>query len=398
MNSFKELGIKKEVIKKLNENNITKPTLVQEKTIPLIIKGKDVLVQSETGSGKTISFAIPTIQQIKPIKEVQALIITPTRELAKQIANEYIKFAPKEVITTVVYGGVSLDKQSIKAKQSAIIVGTPGRLLDLLRRGAINLKKVKYLILDEADRMLDMGFINDINKIIKQLPKKKQSMMFSATINGRIRRLAEKYLNNHEIIILENTIKKGVLKQHYYDVEQRDKLPLLVKLIKENEGLSLVFCSTKRATEFVANTLKKNNINAACMNGNMTQNAREKVLKRFTTGDLGVLVATDVAARGIHVDDIKFVYNFDLPNDAETYTHRIGRTARQGKRGTAIIILSDRDYPKMGKIQTANFKSKIERRETPKLERIKIPPRKKERYNNKYNYKRKPNKSFRKRY
>ena len=393
---FKDLEISDALIIELNKHGIIKPTIVQEKTIPFILDGKDVLVQSETGSGKTLAFALPTIKFIKDTNKVQVMVITPTRELAKQVAEEYEKFAKHRGIkVAIVYGGVSMDKQFVDVKKSEVVVGTPGRLLDLLRRGMLNIEKTEYLVIDEADRLLDMGFIDDINDIMSYMKSRKQTMMFSATINGRIIRIKEKYLNNPVEIFLEKFLKQGVLNQFYYNVEQRDKLPLLIHIIRslKPEDKALVFSSTKRGTQFVSDALKANNISADSMHGDMTQTAREHVLAKFVKGDLGVLVATDVAARGIHVDDITHVINYDLPNEAETFTHRIGRTARQGRKGVAIVLLTERDYPKMHKIK-AEYGARLEKAEVPKFDfKIKLPKR--EEHHGGGGFNRGPRKAFR---
>jgi ATP-dependent RNA helicase DeaD len=373
MESFNEFGLAPEIIEDLALKHITKPTLVQEKTIPLILKGSDVLVQSETGSGKTICFALPAINKIDKEKGIQALVIAPTRELAKQVATEYEKFSKtKGLKISIVYGGVSINNQINDLMKSEVVVGTPGRLLDLIQRNALKLDNCKIFTIDEADKLMEMGFIEDIEKIMKHLPKKRQTLMFSATINNQVNKIVEKYLNNPSRIMLENTIKKLLLKQYYYDVSIKDRTSLLVHLLKsENRGLVLVFANTKHQTRFLAKALQKNGIKADCINGDMSQNLREKVLKEFSSGKIDTLIATDVAARGIHVDDVSHVINYDLPEDSETYLHRIGRTARSGKKGIAIILLSDKDYNNMSKIRK-ELKQDIEKKESPKFEAVKI--------------------------
>ncbi len=374
--TFKELKISQELIISLNKNNILIPTEVQKKTIPLILKGKDIMAQSETGSGKTLSFAIPIIENLSHEKIVKALVITPTRELAKQIKEEFSKFGRhKFLCATAVYGGVSIENQAEKIKKADIIIGTPGRLLDLIHRRMLDLSKVKYLVLDEADRMLDMGFIEDINKILSFTPKKKQNLMFSATINGKVMDVMEKYLNNPKKIFLENIIKKGILNQIYFNVPENRKLSLLVPLLKKKEKeLTLIFCNTKRKTRFVSEVLRLNGIKARCINGDMPQTKREKTIEDFASKKINVLVATDVAARGLDIKNIKTVINYDLHDELETYTHRIGRTARQGKKGTAIILLCDRDYHKMDKIMR-KYQNKIEEKQST-FEKIKLPRKK----------------------
>lgn len=374
---FRDLGISSVLVSSLERHGIVKPTTVQKKTIPLILKGRDVLIQSETGSGKTIGFAVPTIEMIKPAKTVQVLVIAPTRELAKQVGEEYIKFKKKGLEIAIVYGGVSINRQEQRVKVADVVVGTPGRLLDLLRRRMLNLTYCQYLVIDEADRLLDMGFIEDIDAIIDFMPKKKQTMMFSATINDRVVHLMDRYMYNPVKILLENILQRGILKQYYYNVRENQKLSLLVHILntEKRRGLTLVFCNTKRKTKFVASVLKKNGISAECLNGDMTQFMREKAMRDFAMEKIDVLVATDVAARGIHVEDITHVINYDLNDDREIYTHRIGRTARNGKKGTAIILLSERDYRNMYKVMDT-YEEMMEKREVPQLEKIRMPPRK----------------------
>jgi len=372
MESFKEFAISPEIIQDLESRRLVKPTLVQEKTIPEALKGRDVLVQSETGSGKTLCFALPSIQMISKGKGIQALIITPTRELAKQVANEYDKFSKsKGLKTAIVYGGVSINNQINEVLRSEVIVGTPGRLLDLIGRNALNLRNCPILIIDEADKLMEMGFIEDVERIINELPKKRQTLMFSATINTQVNKIVEKFLNNPAKIFLENMIKNLILKQYYYDVSAKDRISLLVHLLKkENRGLVLIFANMKHQTRFISKVLQKNGIKADCINGDMSQHLREKVMQEFSGGKFDVLIATDVAARGIHVDDITHVINFDLPDDSDTYLHRIGRTARSGKKGTAIILLSEKDYRNMDKLRK-DLKQNIEKKEA-EFERIKI--------------------------
>ncbi len=375
-----KLNIDTELKKELEKNGIKNLKLVQEKTIPLVLEGKDVMVQSETGSGKTLAFIIPTIERLEHDGKVKVLVITPTRELAKQVAGEYSKYGKyKGISTAVVYGGVSIDRQSQDVARADIVVGTPGRLLDLLHRRMLSLSSLRFLVIDEADRLMDMGFIDDINRIVAATPKNRQTLMFSATINSKVMRLMERYMDNPSKVMLENTLKRGVLNQYYYNIDDRKKLQLLVHLLKEEKrGLALVFCNTKSQTRFVAKVLNKNGIAAASMNGDMSQYSREKTLNDFESGKIDVLVATDVAARGIDIDDITHVINYDLPNEEETYTHRIGRTARNGRSGKAIILLSSRDFRKMdlikrryrGEIDLAELESKLPRIEIPRRERV----------------------------
>lgn len=373
MNDFRELNLSKEVINDLGKQGIIEPTIVQSRIIPLILNNKDVLVQSETGSGKTIGFAAPTIDKLKPLNKVQVLVLTPTRELAQQVGEEYIKFSrSKRLKIAIVYGGVSIDNQSYQVRQADIVIGTPGRIQDLINRRMLNLSYINCLVIDEADRLMDMGFIDDLDRIISFMPKNKQNLFFSATINDRVINLAYKYLNNPSEILMDNVIKSELLTQYYYNVNEYDKLSLLVHILNNVErDLTLIFCNTKRTTKFVADVLNSNKIKAAYLNGDLTQHTREHVMKDFSTHKTKVLVATDVAARGIHVDDITHVINYDLHEDVEMYTHRIGRTARNGKKGTAITLLSDRDWYKMDRIMSKYREQLVEQTPT-NFQRISI--------------------------
>jgi len=377
MIEFKSLRVGKELVMLLSNNGIFHPTTVQVRTIPLIYDKKDVIVQSKTGSGKTLSFAIPIIDTIRTCKHVQVLVITPTRELARQITEVFRKFGSyKELKTVTIYGGVPIEKQVNQVRAADIVVGTPGRLLDLINRRKINLTYCSSLVIDEVEQLLDMGFIEDVEKIVKRLPPQRQTLMFSATINEKVSTLAGKFLYKPKKIILENKISQGVMNQEYYHVEHSQKIPLLIKLIKERaRGLTLVFCNTKQSTRYVADFLNKNNLNADCLNGDMDQRARERVLKRFVEGDIGVLIATDVAARGIHVDDVNIVFNFDMPKTIDTYTHRVGRTARQGKKGSAITIVTDKSFRKFRQINAAN-NNLIQKTKLPEVPEVKIPGKK----------------------
>lgn len=373
---FEDLSINDTLKNDLNNNGITTLTKVQEKTIPLILEKKDVIVQSETGSGKTLCFAVPTIQNIKQGGGVQVLVIAPTRELAKQVSEEYSKFSrSKRLRVAVCYGGASINDQAGSIRSAEVVVGTPGRLLDLLKRNMLNLSYAEFLVIDEADRLMDMGFIDDINTIIKYMTNRKQTLMFSATINKQVFRLIERYLNNPSKVLLENTLDKGVLEQVYYNVDENRKLSLLVHLLKKIErDLAIIFCNTKSRTRFVSEVLRINGINSACLNGDMTQALRERTMNDFSKGRTRVLVATDVAARGLHIENITHVFNYDLHESLETYTHRIGRTARNGKKGTSIILLSDNDWQCMDKIMR-EYKSGISEKKAGITDIIKMPQR-----------------------
>ncbi len=363
---FKELGISDEVIQKLNDEGIEEPTDVQERSIPAVNEGKDVLVESETGSGKTFAFSLPIIEEVSGDR-TQALILSPVRELAKQINREIEKVSGDEVETVTIYGGVSYKPQIEGGKKAGIVVGTPGRILDLLKQGKLNVDDIDYFVLDEADRMLDMGFQDELEAIIDFLPKDRQNLLFGATIPRDLERLCEKYSIEPETIRIEDTIHTRNLEQKYIDVKPHKKLSTLYTLLKERErDLSLVFCQTKATTRWLADKLRKNGINAQELNGDMSQHQREKEVKKFKEKDTHVIVATDVAARGLHIDDITHIFNYDVPDTPDTYTHRIGRAGRQGEEGEAITLLEKDDHRKFRKIHKEN--RELERMDRDKLD------------------------------
>ncbi|MCE1164238.1 MAG: DEAD/DEAH box helicase, partial [Bacteroidetes bacterium] len=338
-----EFNLSEETLARLGRHDIITATPIQKKIIPAIMKGRDVLAQSETGSGKTLSFAVPIIETTNYKSGITSLILVPTRELCTQITGEFVKFAGRKIGICPVYGGVSIDNQIRKLKRSQIVVATPGRLLDIINRRAIKLDGVKYFVLDEADRMLDMGFISDIEKIMKHIPEKRQTLLFSATITKEISGLIKKYLNDPVKVSLESTVKPEFLKQTYYKTTKKQKLPLLINLLKKERDLALIFCNRKRITEELAKELSREGVKAACLNGDMSQAQRERVTRQFKEKRYSVLIATDVASRGLHIEDISHVYNYEIPRDVESYTHRIGRTARAGKKGEAISFVTGGD-------------------------------------------------------
>lgn len=346
---FENLAIIEPILKALHNKGYTSPTPIQEKAIPHVLNRKDVLGCAQTGTGKTAAFAIPIIQLIhnneashnKPVT-LRSLIVTPTRELAIQIEDNIKSYSEHTNIRhTVIFGGVKQHAQVEKLKKGVhILVATPGRLLDLINQGFISLDTIKLFVLDEADRMLDMGFINDIKKLIALLPKKRQSLFFSATMPSNIVTLSKTILNNPvKVEVTPASSTADTVKQYVYFTNRTDKTNLLLHIIKENEiDKVLVFSRTKHGADRIARNLKKKNIAAASIHGDKAQNQRQKVLKQFKEGGLTVLVATDIAARGIDIDKLKHVVNFDIPNVPETYVHRIGRSGRAGESGVAISI------------------------------------------------------------
>jgi ATP-dependent RNA helicase DeaD len=373
MEKFEKLGLSQEVLEVLKELRFEKPTEIQEKAIPLAMAGKDIIGGSATGSGKTLAFASPIIEKIKPNGTVQAIILTPTRELAEQVADSIKTFSRKKKLDVLaIYGGVSITGQIKKIPYSDIIVGTPGRILDHLERNTLGLNNVKFLVLDEVDRMFDMGFHRDVEKIISNCPKERQTMLFSATISGDIDHLAKKHTQDAVEVAVESYVDTSKLKQIYYDVQNNIKFSLLVHLLKnEKAELVMVFCNTRRNVDFVADNLKRNNIEAVAIHGGLAQNKRSRILKQFHGKNTHVLVCTDVAARGLDISGVSHVYNYDLPAASDDYIHRIGRTARAGKEGIAISLLSDRDYNNFSNIKR-NDSLKIEPKEVPRVQRVEI--------------------------
>ena len=359
---FEDLSLSKSIQKAVYEEGYTHPTPIQEQAIPLVLSGRDVIGCAQTGTGKTAAFAIPIIHQLhrivgssKKAKEIRALIVTPTRELAVQIGQNFDTYAKYTNLTQItLFGGVSQIPQVDTLKKGVdVVIATPGRLLDLHKQGFINFDHLHTLVLDEADQMLDMGFINDVKKIVKLTPKNRQTLLFSATMPIAIRELAEMFLIDPakvEVSPVSSTAEK--VEQRIYFVEKTEKRNLLYHLIK-NDNLSdvLVFSRTKHGADNVVKALRKNNIAAEAIHGDKSQNARQRVLEAFKNKEVGVLVATDIAARGIDIDQLPFVINFDLPNIPETYVHRIGRTGRAGNGGIAISFCSKDEEPYWKDIQ-----------------------------------------------
>ncbi len=373
MENFRKLGLGEGIIKVIKEHKFEKPSEIQDKTIPLILKGKDIIAGSATGSGKTLAFISRIIQNSKPGKGIQALILTPTRELAQQINDTIKKFSKYNPLRSVaVYGGVSIVNQIKALKKADIIVGTPGRLLDHINRNTIYLNEIQTLVLDEADRMLDMGFIDDVEKIVSLCNKNKQTLLFSATISYEIEKIGERYMKNPIKISAENYVSEENLEQIYYDVPDGLKFSLLVHLLKnEKSDLVMVFCNTKRNVDFVAENLKINNINAIAIHGGFSQSKRTSTMERFHKSNIKVLVATDVAARGLDIKNVSHIYNYDIPKTGKEYTHRIGRTARAGEKGKAINILASRDYDNFTAV-LKGIETDIKKQATPYVKKVKI--------------------------
>src|SRR5574344_2323313 len=360
--TFKELNISEPVLKALEEKEYSTPTPIQEQAIPVAIVGKDLLGIAQTGTGKTAAFAIPIIEQLrdeqrdkKSKRPIRVLVLTPTRELALQIDESFEDYGKYTNLKhTVIFGGVRQKPQTDRlAHGTDILIATPGRLLDLIGQGFINLKTVTHFVLDEADRMLDMGFIHDIKKILPMLPKQKQTMLFSATMPDDIISIVKTLLHSPvkvEVAPVSSVV--DTIEQHIYYVEKPDKVATLVNLIRERSDESmLVFSRTKHGADKIARVLCKNGIYCSAIHGNKSQNARQKALSDFKSGKTKVIIATDIAARGIDIKDLSIVVNYDLPDVPETYVHRIGRTGRAGHSGVAFTFCTQEEYPMMRRIQ-----------------------------------------------
>lgn len=372
MNNFDIFNFNNSLKSKINSLGFEKPTLIQEKSIPLILEGEDVIGLSATGSGKTIAFGAGAVQNSKSGGGIQVLILTPTRELAEQV-KVAISQLTNELKVIAIYGGVSINPQFDDLKKAEIVVATPGRFKDHLERGTVNTENIKLVVLDEADRMLDMGFVDDIEDILKQVPKDRQTLLFSATIPPPIEKLANKYLKSPSKVVATRMVDPSKLKQIYYNVRPNQKLSLLVHLLKNDDSdLSMIFCNTRRSVDMVTQTLKANKVSCTAIHGGFTQNKRSKSLEMFNDRSKGALICTDVAARGLDIDDVSHVYNFELPPDTNSYVHRIGRTARAGKEGMVINLLDDRDHENFGRIEQSYSEYNIERVEVPEFERVKV--------------------------
>jgi len=347
--NFQDLNLIPSVLKALKDQNYTTPTAIQAKAIPLILNNEDVLGSAQTGTGKTAAFAIPIIQHLSKDlqnqngrKKVLSLVVTPTRELAIQIGESFSAYGKyTNVKNTVIFGGVKQGAQTTILKKGVdILVATPGRLLDLMNQGYISLQDVKYFVLDEADRMLDMGFINDIKKILAKLPKRRQSLFFSATMPNNIITLSQQILHNpKKVVVTPVSSTAETIRQYLFKTNKKSKPALLLHILK-NPRLEqvLLFSRTKHGANRIVKNLQKKNIDSAAIHGDKAQNQRQKALKRFKAGEIRVLVATDIAARGIDIDKLKYVINYDIPNESETYVHRIGRCGRAGEEGVSISM------------------------------------------------------------
>jgi ATP-dependent RNA helicase DeaD len=370
---FSSLNLRDEILQAITELGYTEPTPIQAGMIPLMLTGADVIGQAQTGTGKTAAFALPILHNFTPQKNPQALILAPTRELALQVANSINEYGKgMRVRVLAVYGGQPYSPQINALRRGVdIVVGAPGRLNDLLERGALRLNEIKTLVLDEADEMLNMGFIEDVEKILSTTPPGRQTALFSATLPARIRALADRFMRDPQAVTIKRaTLTLASTEQRCCLVHESDKLSALTRLF-ETEPIhsALIFARTRAETAALANELVLRGIPAEAIHGDLDQHARERVLGRFRSNQLKVLVATDVAARGLDIENISHVFNYHLPDDAEVYVHRIGRTGRAGRSGVAITLLSPRERRRMREVE-ALTKQPVTRMELPTREDI----------------------------
>ena len=350
--NFSDLGLDNQLLEAVKRTGFEEPTPIQAKTIPLVLSGIDVIGQAQTGTGKTAAFGLPLLQKIDySRREIQALVISPTRELAIQTQEEIFKLG-KEKLAKVqaVFGGANIVRQikQLKNYPPHILVGTPGRLLDHLQRGTVNLSKVETLVLDEADEMLDMGFLDDISKIIAQIPKKRQTLLFSATMPPAILKVGKRFMNHPEIVKIKNQqLTADLVDQFFVKVRENEKFDVMTRILDvQAPELTIVFGRTKRRVDELSRGLVARGYNAAGIHGDLSQQQRSAVLKKFRDGALDILVATDVAARGLDISGVSHVYNYDIPQDPESYVHRIGRTGRAGHQGISVTFVTpnEMDY------------------------------------------------------
>ena len=355
MNKFSKLGLSEELTEYLTELGINEPTPIQEQAIPIVFEGKDLIGQAQTGTGKTFAFLFPILEKINlELPHTQALVVAPTRELAIQITAEARRIVSEDFGVLAVYGGQDVEQQARKLKGGAhLIIATPGRLLDHLRRGTINLSKIDFLVLDEADQMLHIGFLHEVEDIINQTPSSRQTLLFSATMPEQIQSLAKRYMKKPEIIrIKAKRITLDEIEQVVYETTDRGKFNALLKQLNETEPfLAIIFCRTKRRANKLNEQLKGKGLLSEELHGDLTQGKREKVMKLFRDAKIQYLVATDVAARGIDVEGVTHVFNYDIPMDTESYVHRIGRTGRAGETGIAITFITQKDFHEMRSIE-----------------------------------------------
>lgn len=365
--NFRELGISEDILNILNKSGITTPTPIQNESIIPIKNGQDIIAQAQTGTGKTLAFLLPIFENIsKDTSSTQVLILSPTRELAIQITEEATKLnEAKNINILAAYGGKDIGSQINKLKKNIhLIIATPGRLLDHLNRGTIDISKIKTFVLDEADQMLLMGFKNEVEAILSKTPKKRQTLCFSATMNSQVKKLAYRYMTNPiEISIKKSEITLDLIKQEVVETTDRLKQDALFKVLNEdNPFMAIIFCRTKRRVDNLEETMAKNGYNCAKLHSDIQQSKRERIMKSFRNADIQYLIATDVASRGLDISGVDNIYNYDIPETAADYVHRIGRTGRAGKDGYTCMFIDPKNIKTLNEIEET-IKFKIPRRE-----------------------------------
>jgi ATP-dependent RNA helicase DeaD len=375
LSKFRELGLSEGILKALEKKGFEEPTPIQAKTIPLLLSGsKDIIGQAQTGTGKTAAFGLPLLEKItKHEKHISAIVVAPTRELAIQVADELDSFKmDKNIKIATVYGGQSIDQQLRKLRRGVdIVVGTPGRIIDHLKRKTLKLEHAKYVVLDEADEMLNMGFREDIENILTYVNEDRQMLLFSATMPPEILAIAKRFMGDYDIVkVKKQQLTTNLTDQIYFEVNRHDKFEALSRIVDiEEEFYGIVFCRTKVDVDEVASRLQQRGYDSDALHGDVSQQHRERILKRFKSKRVNVLVATDVAARGLDINDLTHVINYSLPQDPESYVHRVGRTGRAGKEGTAITFVTPDEYRKLLYIQKV-AKTDIRKEEIPEVKEI----------------------------
>ena len=374
-NQFATLGLKESIVRAISDLGFTKPSQIQEQSIPVTLSGADLIGQAQTGTGKTAAYSLPILTKLSDKKGIKALILAPTRELAVQVKDEInrlSKYENKQVLA--VYGGDSIDRQIRALKKGVdIVVGTPGRMLDLIKRKCLHLEHVEFLVLDEADEMLNMGFIDDIESILSHTPEGRQTLLFSATMPEPIAKLAKRYMKPDAklVSVKKSSLTVSKIEQSYFMINNKHRLEALCRLLDlDNPSSAIIFCRTKRGVDELVQELQSKGYMVEGMHGDMTQAHRLTTLNKFKEGTLNLLIATDVAARGIDVDSVTHVFNYDLPQDAESYVHRIGRTGRANREGTAYSLVTPKDFSMLKQIQKVT-KSAITQKPIPTAEQIK---------------------------
>lgn len=374
-NQFATLGLKESIVRAISDLGFTKPSQIQEQSIPVTLSGADLIGQAQTGTGKTAAYSLPILTKMSTNKGIKALILAPTRELAVQVKDEMnrlSKYEKAEILA--VYGGDSIDRQ-IRALRKGVdvVVGTPGRMLDLIKRKCLHLDSVEFLVLDEADEMLNMGFIDDIESILSHTPEERQTLLFSATMPDPIAKLAKRYMKPDAklVSVKKSSLTVSKIEQSYFMINNKHRLEALCRLLDlDNPSSAIIFCRTKRGVDELVQELQSKGYMVEGMHGDMTQAHRLTTLSKFKEGTLNLLIATDVAARGIDVDGVTHVFNYDLPQDVESYVHRIGRTGRANREGTAYSLVTPKDFSMLKQIQKVT-KSAITQKPVPTAEEIK---------------------------